>query len=316
MRRLLAAPVVLAALALAGCNTGFEPQYRVTDLRVLAIRSMVQGSTSADAYPGDTIVLDALVANPLARPGLTVTWFGCFPVANESLLPCADPSFLEDPRKLATDPRVTPLGIGESLTLPIDPSVVSSALAFVKAIATAEPVFRCRLYTELVVIALAEAQGRRSAALKRVRVTPPPSELVGTDLEGVYVLNLDPDVFRVSRAPTDRSTCGGSTALDAGPFPAGRTVLCGGAASGSRQQFNDCVPDESGTAVTLVSTPEDLTWQWYVTAGEFPEFGGIGNANGSDLEFTRPREAFTLWTILRDGRGGEDWATFVVSALP
>ncbi len=284
----------------------------MTDLRVLGIRSKVQGSASSDVIPGDTVVLDALVANPLGRPGLTVTWFGCFPHGDESLPPCADPVFLDDPRRLATDPRVTPLGTGESLTLAIDPAAVTSALAFVTSIAMAEPAFRCRLYAELVVIALAEAQGHRSAALKRVRVTPDPAGLVGTVLEGAYVLNLDPGILAVTRSPTNRSTCGGGTVVDAGPFPAGQTVLCGGATSGSRQQFNDCVIKD-GNLMMLV-TDEDLTWQWYVTAGEFPEFTGVGNATGGDVDFTRPREAFTLWSILRDARGGEDWATYVVSA--
>jgi hypothetical protein len=47
--------------------------------------------------------------------------------------------------------------------------------------------------------------------------------------------------------------------------------------------------------------------------GEFPEFSGLGNATGSDVEYTRPAGAFTLWVILRDGRGGAGWKTY---ALP
>ncbi len=71
-----------------------------------------------------------------------------------------------------------------------------------------------------------------------------------------------------------------------------------------------CEPDGSH------STPfESLEWQWYVTDGEFPEEGGVGNATGGDVDFIRPPGGFTLWTIVRDGRGGSDWATYVVSTL-
>ncbi len=322
MTRLLPSAAVVAALALAGCNSGFEPQYRVKDLRFLAIRAHVQGSASADAYPGDTIVLDALVANPLARPGLGVTWFGCFPPADESLPPCADPSFLQDPRKLATDPRVTPLGMGESLTLPIDPALVTSALAFITQVALVpDKPLRCRLFAELVVVAVAEAQGRSVVAMKRVRVTPRP-ETLPTELQDVYLLNLNPAVVDVVRAPLDRASCGGEqggaggTELEAVAFPADQSVLCGVAAPGSVGTFNVCKVDTDTGTVTIEPDTEDLSWQWYVTGGEFPDFSGIGNANGGDVDFTRPPEAFTIWVVLRDGRGGEDWATYVVSAAP
>lgn len=309
VNRLLVALVVIAALGVVACNTGFEPQYRVTDLRLLAIRSQVQGSPStADPWPGDTIVLDALVANPLARSGLTVTWFGCFPRADESLLPCDDPSLLEDPRRLATARGVTPLGTGESLSVLIDPAAVTTALEFVKQIALAVPAFRCQLYAELVVVAVAEAQGERSAALKHVRVAPRPADLTDSPLAGLANPNLNPSVQDAVSAPRDRATCEGGAALGSGPFPPGKSVLCGVAGPGPVDTFPVCGPDGPQSVET-----EDLSWQWYVSAGEFPEFSGLGNATGSDVEYTRPAGAFTLWVILRDGRGGAGWKTY---ALP
>jgi hypothetical protein len=30
----------------------------------------------------------------------------------------------------------------------------------------------------------------------------------------------------------------------------------------------------------------------------------------------RPAEPFTIWAILRDGRGGEDWLERIISAAP
>jgi hypothetical protein len=86
-------------------------------------------------------------------------------------------------------------------------------------------------------------------------------------------------------------------------------VICGVYTSGSVQDINVCDPDPR-------PAQEGLEWQWYVTDGEFPDEGGVGNARGDHLDFVRPPGPFTLWGILRDGRGGVDWVTFDVAAAP
>ena len=53
-----------------------------------------------------------------------------------------------------------------------------------------------------------------------------------------------------------------------------------------------------------------------VDAGDFPEFTGVGNAVDASPEFERPASAFTLWVVLRDGRGGADWTRREVGAPP
>jgi hypothetical protein len=44
--------------------------------------------------------------------------------------------------------------------------------------------------------------------------------------------------------------------------------------------------------------------------------GGLGNAEGSHLDFVAPPGPFTLWLILRDGRGGDAWKPFDVTPAP
>ncbi len=42
---------LLSAALLAACNTGFEPQYRVRDLRVLAVKSRLAAGTVGGRRP-------------------------------------------------------------------------------------------------------------------------------------------------------------------------------------------------------------------------------------------------------------------------
>lgn len=322
------APLALAAalLALAACDADLDPQYRVTDLRLLAVRAEVEGSTRADAFPGDTLALEALVANPLGRAPLTVTWYGCPPRADELVLPCVDPEFLRDPQRLARAatadagapaPRVIALGAGEALSLRIPalgepgPASVEAALGFVVRRALERATYRCLLYAELPVVAVAEAGGRRQLALKLLRVTPSEADLAAlgaSELAGAYLPNVNPEARHVLHAPLGTGGCAGGAVLESGPFPASPTLLCGVPASGSSQAYDQCGPD--GPEPTV----EDLDWQWYLTAGELPEFDGIGNATGGSVELFPPAQPFTLWAILRDGRGGETWSRFELAA--
>jgi hypothetical protein len=303
-RRLLAPAALLAALA---CDTGFAPQYRVTDLRLLAVRAHVVGSTAADASPGDQVQLEALVANPLGRGPVSVRWFACAPTGTDALPPCLDQDLLRDPDALAATPGVVALGEGER-PAPIPVVDVAGALDAAIRLATDEPTFQCRLYAEVPVVVLVDAEGLRATAVKRVRLTPRPEDLAGTPLEGGYVPNLNPVVHDVVRAPTADGDC--ATGQPVGPdLPAGRVVLCGrGDAPG---EYNVC-----GPAGERTRTRESRSWQWYVTAGTFPDEEGVGNVIDPSPEFERPREAFTLWLILRDGRGGEGWLRRDVPALP
>lgn len=323
---LTAAAALLALAGAAACNTGFAPQYRVEDLRILAVRTHVQGSAAADLRPGDTLVLEALVANPTGRAGLAVDWYGCLPAASERLAACEDASLLADPARLASAPGVLSLGSGGPPAAdPAPPSFVTSIAVSVAATpellegtrfvadrARSDPNYRCKLWAELPVVAVARADGRELVAVKRVRVWPTDAQLSAagfTPAQELENLNLNPAITGVVRAPADRDACTGGAAVDAGPFPAGETVVCG--ASDAGQRFDVCRPGEPVT-----EDAEEMSWQWYVTAGEFPEFDGIGNADERDVDFVRPGGAFMLWAIVRDERGGVAWEGFPIGPAP
>jgi hypothetical protein len=312
MRRLLA-PALLVALA--GCNSDFEPQYRVADLRILAVRSAVEGSGAADPTADDTVALDALVANPRGRAPLEVRWYACLPSGTDAVPPCIDDAVLADPDRIATAPGVLALpvasGTGEHVTVDltfIPAAVVKAAFDAVTARAAEQPTFLCRAFVELPVIAIARAEGRRDVALKRVRIAPRAEDVPAIPAELRYAPNVNPRIVRVLRGDTTTSGCTGAD-IRGSPFPAGLTTLCGQADAVDDRYL---VCDESGNPS---ETSESYGWQWYVTAGEFPDEAGVGNATDADPDFERAAGAFTMWTILRDGRGGEDWLRIDVPAL-
>jgi hypothetical protein len=311
-------PLLLAALLLAACNTDVDPQFRVKDVRILAVRAGVPSpGISADVFPGDTLVLDALVANPLGRPGLAVDWFACLPAASDAVSPCSDLGILSDPGRLpglssGPTPSVLFLGAGPRVQLAVP--ALTDPLAFVIRKARDQPTYRCRLYAEIVVVVVATAGDQRSVAVKSVRVLPPADQLTSAGVTSATDPNgnptLTPPGDGVFFSPAGDDGCEGGTPLATTPLPGGKTVVCGRYTSRAPDAFRFCNPDGSTTA-----TSEKLTWQWYVTDGDFPEVGGVGNARGDRRDFTRPAGAFTLWAILRDGRGGDDWVTVAVSSL-
>jgi hypothetical protein len=307
---------LLCALAVA-CSPRFDPQYLVHDLRILAIRAEAAGTASADVSPGDTLVLRALVANPRARPGAAVRWYACLPASTESAGPCEDVAVLADPHRLVADPRVTFLGACEpdatgecALSVPVPDA--APALDYVLATARSDPAFSCRLYAALPVVALASASGREVMALKRVRLVPTAAQLAARGLTSAYAPNRNPTAAAVVRDHPTAGTCAGGLPVTPGPYPARRAILCATDAAGDQEAFWACGPAGERTA-----TVEDARWQWFVTAGTFPDFeDGAGNANGNELRFDRPAGPFTLWVIVRDGRGGEAWLRQDVGPAP
>jgi hypothetical protein len=313
--------LLLAAAALAACNTGFEPQYRVRDLRILAIQSHLGSSLTADVQPGDQVDLSALVVNPLNRAGLTVTWIGCLPNASDVTVPCLSQAYLQDPHTLiaaagtvpgvvaiGTSPGVDPESVATiSYAVPNSPEV-QDALAFAIAAAKGNPTFECRLFAELVVVAIASAEGQTAMAYKRVPIVVSDAQAAAAGVAQLYVTNLNPPIGDVRRDPSNEDTCSGGTSLDTPPLPAGDRTICGlgtSAPVASSGPYNLCEPDGSTTPAD-----ESLDWQWYVTLGEFPDVGGVGDARGSHVKFRRQSGAFTLWSVLRDGRGGVTWKAY------
>jgi hypothetical protein len=317
-----ALPALFFALA---CNRGFQLQYRVTDLRILAVRAEIVGSadpitgvTTADPYAGQTVQLEALVVNPLGRTGLTVTWYACAPTTDGSLPPCLDPTVLSDPAALsAPGSGAFIIGSGETPTAiplsspPLPQPVLgafAAALQQARNQALLQPTYQCRIYVEIPVVVIAEAEGHREVALKLVRLVQDPAD--ATPPYDGYVVNQNPLVDDAYRAPVDADACTGGTSIDPpAAYPSGRTTLCARASAASPPQtYYLCADDGTRTPYA-----ENYGWQWYVSDGEFPDVGGLGNAEGTSLDFIRPAGEFTMWLILRDGRGGVSWKTIAVA---
>ncbi len=354
----------LLALALAACNPDFEPQYRVTDLRILTVRAEVVGSDYADADLGippaipDTLRLTALVANPLGRSPLHVRWRACQPTQTQALPPCLDTDWLRDPSRFdgpdALAAGVLPLELvpsatiapdGTSVELPLsDPAVQPAIQAAFDALiqfATENPPYQCSLYVELPVVAIAEAGGQEQVAVKRVRLTPYSEAQSDPALRDKYVRNVNPTIMSISLDPADADTCdlgaapfvetctppnACTAAAPCDPEPSGGEascalagldgashVLCALAPADAIQSFNQCAPD--GT-INVPQLMEGSNWQWYATGGTFSDADSVGNVTDAHPAFTRPPGPFTLWLILRDGRGGVAWVRRDFSALP
>jgi hypothetical protein len=305
----------LALLAAAACNTDLSPQYRVLDLRILAVRAEVEGDIHADVVPGETLRLEALVANPLGR-AVEVRWLACAPTGTDAVPACVDEEFLKDPLAYAARPDSGVVLIGEGAApAPIPVLDVEEAVEAAIRLAESEPTFQCRLFAEIPVVVVAEADGRREVALKRVRLTPDPADLA-PPLADVYVRNENPRISDMRRGRTEGEACTQETPV-ANPFPAAQTFLCGLPTAGSTQRYRLCGPDGPlRPPPAEPDEPESLSWQWYVTDGEFLDVGPVGNATGGTSEFRRPPGPFALWGILRDGRGGEAWVRRDIAGLP
>ncbi len=351
--RALAALLAPALAALAGCNTGFAPQYRVTDLRILAVQSQVVGTHTADADLGDTVRLTALVANPQGRAGLSVRWRACRPTDAQTLPPCLDPQWIRDPARfdgpeavaagilpLEAVPGATLAPDGTWIQVPLtDPQVqaaIQTAFAQLVQNATANPAFACTLYVDMPVVVIATAAGRQEVSVKRVRLTPL-REVTDPALVGKYVLNLNPGVAGMMEDPSDAENCTGGTSLaiscdgvactqgtctadpqggapTCSPPPGGLDavphVLCGVVDASLSQTYFQCSVDG------ILERDERTNWQWYTTDGSFSDTDAVGNATNAHPRFTRPAGAFTIWLLLRDGRGGEAWMRRDFPALP
>jgi hypothetical protein len=311
-RALLLLPTLMAA-----CTQNAPVQYRVPDLRVLAIRGVVSGTANtADPDPGGTILgpykplglgpggtkylgasetlnLTALVANPLNRTGVNVRWFACAPPLQGS--PC-DPTQLRDLDAFETTPGVfslgpsAPLGPGETLSNnsinfdSVPAELRAGIYAAMLVVVSPEFTYPCARYAELPVIAIVRGEGVAEATLKRVRLRP--TRLLAA-LEEVALAVPEPpvpDYYIVNLNPGLRESSPGVADLQVNPLD---PEPCTGGSP-----LPTSLPAAKATicAAAAVSVPPDTYYQCNPGASlvdEMPElqwYVTAGEIAGSDFD--------------------------------
>jgi hypothetical protein len=302
---------------MAACTQNAPVQYRVPDLRVLAIRGVVSGTANtADPDPGGTILgpykplglgpggtkylgasetlnLTALVANPLNRTGVNVRWFACAPPLQGS--PC-DPTQLRDLDAFETTPGVfslgpsAPLGPGETLSNnsinfdSVPAELRAGIYAAMLVVVSPEFTYPCARYAELPVIAIVRAEGVAEATLKRVRLRP--TRLLAA-LEEVALAVPEPpvpDYYIVNLNPGLRESSPGVADLQVNPLD---PEPCTGGSP-----LPTSLPAAKATicAAAAVSVPPDTYYQCNPGASlvdEMPElqwYVTAGEIAGSDFD--------------------------------
>lgn len=290
------------ALASAGCapNLG-APDTLVTSTTILAIRA-----EPAEAKPGAAVAFTALVAapGPLAGPPVIV-W-----------------SFCSAPRPLVTDAVVSPscvhgtsvvaAGQGPSVTAntPTDgcslfgPDTASSGLRPVDPDATGG------YYQPL----LAELGGADpSVDLVRIRCDlAGASSAAAAAFAATYVPNANPELLPLE------ATIGGVPASLAS-IPAGARVdlrVSWPAASAETYAYYDAATD------TVTTQREAMSVAWHSNGGAL-DVESTGRtaadlATTTDNGYVAPSLAGTveLWIVLRDSRGGVDFASYDLDVVP
>ena len=316
--------VLLVALAsgAAACKPDLSaPPSLVVGPRILAIRG-----TPPDAAPGTDITYDALIVDTngrVASPNLG--WAICLephPPAESNIVSSACFSGPED----AMGPTFTaPISSGEndacSLFGPITPNPKPGQPPARPADADVTGG-----YYEPVRLTWYEDTGDQPMAftLERIicRLANAASDVAG-DFAMKYVPNNNPVIARVTLDPDGAATSLFDATQNALPAPgsvaAGQTVSLEAAwPDGTAESF--LVYDVASR--TVVTQTEALRLAWFVTGGDL-QFDATGRSETETETFTR--NVWTapttpgpvhLWTVMRDSRGGIDFAEAEIDVTP
>lgn len=344
MKTILSAllPLMLAPM-LAACLEDLPSPSVVDDLRVLAVKA-----EPAEASPGDSVALEALVVDPLARP-VRYAWYACVVVEQGQGFfggGSETSSSGGDGTPLSTDPYggscqrrfeagerfAQSLGSAPTATLAIPADFLSDD----EALRTAYDLPEDLVIPELVkqsflgvagvnytVSLVVEVDGRRIETQKRVNVSLPSSLPDNAP-------NTNPDAlaFHVARAGE------GGTPPTQGPIPEDGRCLSEATppiVAGQRYTLTPLnVPDPQPKYVVLLAgtttdqpfdiqtVDETLFYSWFSTAGSLKK--PISKAPGQPFNEWRldPDDAGStdLWIVVRDGRGGTAWCHQPVTVLP
>jgi hypothetical protein len=311
LRRILT--VLTGLVVLSACEEEFKPETEVSGLRVLGLRA-----SPAELAPGRTAALSALVVDP-ARPGqpITLLWIGCEPdPLGLGRSPCSDTEVLGDPTKLvpASDDEVPQLPPGVSVIGFNDRAAYTVRADLFSQLAeddarrengTVGQVLLFAIGAEVNPLAPRE---ELEAIFEKVRNREIPSVItlfrIRVSEDGQVNTNPELSELRVN----GEALAPGATLRLASDKPTALELMAPDAAF---ETYTQVAPD--GTVETKT---EQLISAWYSTSGRF-EPSRVVLRSGTPLEFRPPEgtrlQPFpenrrgTLWTVVRDVRGGQSW---------
>jgi hypothetical protein len=297
MKRVIAAFVT--------CAIACAPTLTSTDSLVTAPRILAVRAEPAEAKPGTTVMFSALVAAPPGVAGGAPTWSFCVapkPLTDDDIVSTAC---------LGTSALLA-AGGGESITAPTPSNACSLFGPDIPAggLRPRDPDSTGGYYQPLRVDL---DSFEPTFALVRIECDlANASAAMASAFAQTYVPNHNPQLL-----PLTASLGGMAVALDA--IPVGRRVdLTAGwpASSAETYAYYDAASDTVGTK------REALMLAWYASSGSVGQqaTGRAGDdpATSSGNTWTAPSSAGTskLWIVLRDSRGGVDFASYDLTAVP
>lgn len=291
---------------LTACGDDFEPGYRVTDFRLLAV--------AADlplAFPGETVKLTTLFHEPFGRP-ITWAWTTCPLPADTTLFGC-----LGRISELTSRGQAPPIvqGVGLStFEVPIPADILDGVPAVARANAT-------------VGVLTAACPGELST---RPPETVGRGELPFRCVDAITREELTYDRFvvsvkRINLRTTERNALPvvSSVLFDGQPWNEGE-VREVNACDFDTNTFDDCKGEkhriasvtppntaESGTTEAGAPFTESVVLWYYATEGAF-EFA-LKTTDEPETQWaarsTSRGRTLDLWFVIRDDRGGVSWTT-------
>lgn len=309
--------IVLASCALlwASCNSDPGPEAKpgsyLDTLRVLGVQA-----EPPEIAPGQQTFLNALVYDPKLYPEQMIyIWVYCEPSRDSALgTKCADVDTIRNPSSFLGGL----LGQGDpSIQVRLFDHARSKYTASANLLAgmTAD---QKRRGVNVDVIMLAFESTDLTEVLFDVNSGDPKIPMVITlktlhVAEGTEDTNRNPKIeaLRVQGVETEAETTvryPGLKRIELSALPSGDSL----------QKFTRYLPDG-----TVLVQDEELSVSWFTTAGSFEEgFATAARTSGANpihllLDPTNVKESATeVYAVLRDGRGGTDWAVRTIKVSP
>ncbi len=294
---------VAAAAALFGCSEdNFDPGYRVTTTRILAVQANLPY-----AAPGEEISLEALGHDHAGRP-ITWAWATC--PNPTSATPSACLAKIGEDARQSGKPSAIHMGEGESrFTFKVPDDALSSLPEGARAGA-------------MVGVAVVACPGTLSLAegdVVPVRCTDASGQVLPLEA-------FDIGVKRIFVRARDRNAnpVFADVSWDGAPWPENEVKEVKPCDDASKNDYEACDGDkhriaahvtkesyESGTDEHGARFDEQLVAQYYATEGIFES--SVRRADSPETGFVARKGAsgstVTLWFVVRDDRGGVSWAT-------